>query len=67
VAHGDDILLLPDLEHESAGSPVEDGIGAVVERVERGTTPAVLDLDGAATEEISWKLAQQLATRIVPG
>ncbi len=35
--HGDDLLSRPNLEGESAGSPAEDGIGAVVERVEGGT------------------------------
>ncbi len=39
AAHGDDLLLLPDLEGEGAWSSAEDGVGAVIERVDRGTTP----------------------------
>jgi hypothetical protein len=37
VAHGNDLLPQPDLESEGAGSPAEDGVGSVVERIERGT------------------------------
>jgi hypothetical protein len=36
AAHGDDLLSLPYLEGESVGSPAEDGVGAIVERVEKG-------------------------------
>jgi hypothetical protein len=60
-------LLLPDLEVEGAGSPAKDGIGAVIEGVERGNHTAMPDPDKAGVEEISWKLAGLLATRIVPG
>jgi hypothetical protein len=66
VAHGDDLLSLPDLEGEGTGSSMEDGIGAVVEGVERGNH-AGADLDKAGIEEICRKLAVQLATQIVPG
>jgi hypothetical protein len=59
-------LLLPNLEGEGAGSPAKDGIGAVVEGVERGNHAATPDPDKASVEEVSWKLAGQLATQIVP-
>jgi hypothetical protein len=59
--------LLPDLEGEGAGSPAKDGIGAVVEGVVRGNHTAMPDPDKAGVQEISWKLAGQLATQIVPG
>jgi hypothetical protein len=36
AAYGYDLLSCPDLEGEGAGSPAEDSIGAVVERVEGG-------------------------------
>jgi hypothetical protein len=36
AAHGDDLLLLPDLEGEGTGSLAKDSVGAVVEGVERG-------------------------------
>ncbi len=38
VAHGDNLLPLPDLEHEGVGPTAEDCVGAVKERVERGGT-----------------------------
>jgi hypothetical protein len=66
AAHSDDLLSRPDLESEGTGTPAEDGIGAIVERVERGDHGAVPDPDEAGTEEISWELTRQLATRIVP-
>jgi hypothetical protein len=64
--HGDDHLLLHNLESQGVGSQAEDGIGAIVERVEGGDHNAVPDPDKAATE-ISQELAEQLVTRIVPG
>jgi hypothetical protein len=65
AAHGDDVLSLPDLEGEGAGSPAEDGVGAVIEGVERGNHATGPDPDEAGAEEISRELARQLATRIV--
>jgi hypothetical protein len=57
-----DPLLLPDLEGEGAGPQAEDGVGAVVERVERRNHAAAPDPDEAGIEEISRKLAGQLVT-----
>jgi hypothetical protein len=59
-------LLLAHVEGEGAGSPVKEGIGAVVEGVERGNHAATPDPDKAGVEEVSWKLAGHLATQIVP-
>jgi hypothetical protein len=59
--------LLPNLEGKGVGSPVEKGMGAVVEGMERGNNAAALDPDEVAVEEISWELAGQLVTQIVPG
>ncbi len=39
AAHGEDLLPLHDLESGGIGSLAEEGVGAVVERVERGTRP----------------------------
>jgi hypothetical protein len=66
AAHGDDLLPLPDLEGEGAESPVEGGVGAIIERVEGGDHAAP-DPDEEGAEEISRELARQLATQIVPG
>jgi hypothetical protein len=65
VAHGDDLLPRSNLEGEGTGSTVEGGIGIDIERVKRGNDTAALDPDEAGAEEISWEIAQQLATRIV--
>jgi hypothetical protein len=43
AAHGNDLLPLPDLESEVAGSPAKDGIGAIVERMERGDNTTAPD------------------------
>ncbi len=55
-------LLLAHVKGEGAGSPAKDGIGAVVEGVERGNHAATTDPDKAGIEEVSWKLAGHLAT-----
>jgi hypothetical protein len=67
AAHSDDLLSLPDLEGEGAGSTAEDGVGAIVEGLKRRNHTAAPDPDEAGIEEISWKIARQLATQIVPG
>ncbi len=67
AAHSNDLLPLPDLESEGAGSPVEDGVGAIIERVERGDNATTPDPNEAVAEEISQELAQQVATQILPG
>ncbi len=41
---------------------VEDGVGAIVEGMERGKHAAAPDPDEAGIEEISQKLARQMAT-----
>ncbi len=62
ATQGDDFLSLPDLEGEGAGSPVEDGIGAIKEGVERGNHATAPGPDEASIVEVSRKLAGQLAT-----
>jgi hypothetical protein len=66
VAHGNDLLPLPNLESEVAGSPAKDSIGAIVERMERGDHTTAPDPD-EGDAEISRELTGQLATLIVPG
>jgi hypothetical protein len=46
---------------------MEDGVGAIIERVERGDHATTPDPNEAVTKEISQELAQQLATQILPG
>ncbi len=46
---------------------MEDGTGAVVERVEGGYIAVAPDPNGAGAEEISWELTRQLAVQIVSG
>jgi hypothetical protein len=64
-AHGDDLLSLPYLEGEGAGSLAEDGVETIVEGLERGTIPLndpdMPDQDETGNEEISRELAGQLA------
>ncbi len=64
AAHSADLLSRPDLEGEGTGSQTEDGVGAIIERVEVGDS-AKLDPVEAGTEEISWELAQQQVAQIV--
>jgi hypothetical protein len=62
AAYVDDLLPLPDLESEGAGSLAEDGVGAIIERVERGDHAATIDPDEAALRKSarsslsSWRL-----------
>jgi hypothetical protein len=65
VAHGNELLLLPDLEGEGAEYPVEDGVGSVAEGVERGNHAAAPAPDKASIEDVSLKLAGPTATRAV--
>jgi hypothetical protein len=46
---------------------VEDSVGAIIERVERGDHATTPDPNEAVAEEISQELAQQVATQILPG
>jgi hypothetical protein len=68
AAHSDALLPLPGMASEGMGSQAGDGVGPVVKRVEGGGDHAAApDPDKAGAEEISWGLAEQLATQIVPG
>ncbi len=58
AAQGNDLLPQLNLEGEGAGSPAEDGVGAVVERVERGDNGTMLDPNEAGAEGIGRELAR---------
>ncbi len=66
AADGDDLVAGPDSDGEGAGSVAQNSIGAVVERLERWDDAAMTDPDEGGGEELSWQLAGQLDTRIVP-
>jgi hypothetical protein len=63
AAYGDCLLLQSNLEDEGAGSLAEDGIDAIVERVEKGDDTAVPDptrralRKSARSSLSSWQLA----------
>ncbi len=63
---GDDLVPGPDLDGEEAGSAVQDGVGAVVERLKGWDDAAPTDPDEGSGEEVAWQLVRQLGTRIVP-
>ncbi len=65
-AEGDDLIPGPDSDGEGTGSAVQNGAGAVVERLERWNDAALMDPDEGGREELHWQLARQLDTRIVP-
>ncbi len=46
---------------------MEDGVAALIERMEGGYDAAAQYPEKAGPEEISWELACQLAAQIVPG
>ncbi len=61
VAYGDDLIQGPNSDGKGAGSATQNGIGAVVERLERWNDAATTDPDKGGTEHC-W----QLGARIVP-
>jgi hypothetical protein len=67
AADGDNLVPGPDSDGEGAGSMVQDGVGAVVERLKGWDDAALTDPDEGRGEELAWQLARQLAARIVPG
>jgi hypothetical protein len=58
-ADGDDLVLGPDSDGEGAGSAAQNGIGAIVERLERWDDAAMMDPDEGGREGLSWQLAGQ--------
>jgi hypothetical protein len=66
AADGDDLVQGPDSDGKGAGSTAQNSVGAVVEQLERWDDAVMTDPDEGGGEELSWQLAGQLVTRIVP-
>jgi hypothetical protein len=66
VADGDDLIPGPDSDGKGAGSTAQNGVGAVIEWLERWEDAATTDPDEGGREELGWQLAGQLGARIVP-
>ena len=69
AADGDDLLSGPDLECEGAGAAAENGVGAVIQRMQRRRGAAAADPDQGGGEELGRQLAGQagVGAGIVPG
>jgi hypothetical protein len=67
AADSDNLVLGPDSDGQGAGSAAQDGVGAVVERLNEWDDAALMNRDKGGGEELAWQLARQLGTRIVPG
>ncbi len=52
AADGDDLLSGPDLECEGAGAAADNGIGAIVQRMQRRRGAAAADPDQGGGEEL---------------
>jgi hypothetical protein len=48
AADADDLIPGPDSDGEGAGSAVQNSVGAIVERLEKGNDAAMMDPDGGA-------------------
>ncbi len=57
AAAGDDLSLGPDSDGERAGSVAQNGVGAIVEWLERWDDAATTDSDKGGGEELGWQLA----------
>ncbi len=66
AANGDDLVQGPDLDGEGVGATAQNGVGAIVEWLERWDHAAWMDPDEGGREELGWQLAWQLDARIVP-
>jgi hypothetical protein len=65
VAVGDNLIPGTNSDGEGARSTVQDGVGAVVERLKGWDDAALMDPDEGGGEELAWQLARQLGARIV--
>jgi hypothetical protein len=65
AADNDDLVLGPNLDGEGAGYAAQNGVGAVIERLQRWDDAAMMDPDEGGGEELGWQLAGQLDARIV--
>ncbi len=63
---GDGLVPGPDLGGEGADSAAQNGVGTIVEQLERWNDAAPTDPDERGGEELCWQLAGQLDTRFVP-
>ncbi len=66
LADSNGLVLGPNSVGEGVGSVAQNGIGAIVEQLERSDDAAATDLDEGGGEEFGWQLAGQLGTRILP-
>ncbi len=66
VVDGYGLVLGPDSDGEGAGSAAQNGVGAVMKRLERWDDAAMTDPDEGGGEELGQQLVGQLGTRIVP-
>jgi hypothetical protein len=66
AADGDELVPGPDSDGEGAGSAAQNGVGAVVEQLERWNDAATMNPDEGGGEELCWQLAGELCARIVP-
>jgi hypothetical protein len=53
---GDDLVPGPDSDGEEAGSAVQDGVGAIVERLKGWDDAAPTDPDEGSREDVAWQL-----------
>jgi hypothetical protein len=67
AADADNLVPGPDSDGEGAGSAVQDGVGAIIERLKGRDDAAPMDPDKGGGEELAWQLVWQLGARIVPG
>jgi hypothetical protein len=66
AADGDELISGPDSDGEGAEPAVQDGVGAVVERLKGWDDATPTDPDEGGGEEVAWQLVRQLGARIVP-
>jgi hypothetical protein len=59
-------MTSPNPDGEGAASVAQNGIGAVIEWLERWDDAATTDPDKGGGVELGWQLAGQLDARIVP-
>jgi hypothetical protein len=63
AADGDDLVSGPDSDGEGAGSAVQDGVGAVIERLKGWDDAAPTDPDEGGGEEVAWQLGARIVSR----
>jgi hypothetical protein len=66
AADGDHLVPRPNSDGEGAGAVAQNGVGAIIERLKGWNDAAPTDPDEGGREQLSWQLAGQVSTRIVP-